>query len=524
MLKHQGETIFSASDLVNFMGCAHATSLDARNVIAPVTFPADDDSAVLLQQKGIEHERAFLERLRTEGRSIREIASEGTLDQRAAATLTAMGEGHDVIYQGAFLSGRWHGYSDFLLKRNGITSKLGTFAYDVADTKLARSAKPKHVLHLCVYAEMLSAVQGVIPPEMHVVLGTGEVVSLRTSSVLHYFHFARRRFEAYVGEIPGDSAGDPCGHCTYCRWSAHCDAEWDAADHLSIVAGLGRSQLAALRALGIDNIGALAKLPHGIRVSGMQPGTVAKLSAQAKLQAHHRTTGEKRVELLPQSANRGFGRLPCPDHGDMFFDMEGDPLFDGGLEYLFGLVALDGVEDRFHSFWAHDRESEKVAFEQTVDFMTARLAKYPAAHIYHYASYEETALKRLAMYHGTREREVDDLLRGDRLVDLYKVVAEAIRTSEPRYSIKNMEAFYLRGGRQGGVKTAGESIVIYERWRRLGDDQLLQEIADYNELDCRSTRMCRDWLLSLRPPETPWFSGRALEPVDPAKAEARREA
>jgi len=521
MLKHGAQTLFSASDLVNFMGCAHATVLDVRNLVTPTSFPPDDESAVLLQEKGIEHERAYLERLRQEGRSVAEISGDGTLEERAEATRRAMEAGHDVIYQGAFLAGRWHGYSDFLLKRRGIPSALGDFAYDVADTKLARSAKPKHVLQLCVYADMLREVQGTAPPSMHVVLGTGEIVTLRTAALIHYFSIARERFERFADSVPSASAGDPCGHCTFCRWSQHCDDEWEAADHLSIVAGMGRSQRTALRQAGIDDIGGLAALPDGARIAGMQPGTVAKLSAQARLQAHQRQTGERRIELLPPVPGRGFARLPRPDAGDLFFDMEGDPLFEDGLEYLFGLV--DG-EDRFHAFWAHDRESEKIAFEQAIDFMTARLARHPQAHIYHYASYEETALKRLAMYHGTREREVDDLLRGDRLVDLYKVVAESIRTSEPRYSIKNMEAFYLPGGRQGAVKTAGDSIVIYERWRRIGGDQLLQEIAEYNEVDCRSTRMCRDWLVSLRPPETPWFTGRALEPVDPAKVAAREEA
>ncbi|MEJ7934462.1 TM0106 family RecB-like putative nuclease [Sphingobium sp. AN558] len=524
MLRHQGRTIFSASDLVNFMGCAHATLQDIRNLVSPASFPPDDESAVLLQQKGIEHEQAYLQRLRDEGRSVVEISSDGKLQDRADATRRAMQGGHDVIYQGAFLVGRWHGYSDFLLKRDGVTSLLGNFAYDVADTKLARSAKPKHVLQLCVYADMLADVQGIAPPSMHVVLGNGEIATLRTTSVLHYFAIARQRYEAFVEDVPATSAGDPCGHCTFCRWSERCKDDWEAADHLSIVAGMGRSQTVALREAGIDDITALATVPVGTKIAGIQPATVAKLSAQARLQAHQRRTGEKRVELLPATRGRGFARLPRPNDGDMFFDMEGDPLFDGGLEYLFGLVAMDGEEDRFHDFWAHDRAAEKVAFEQTVDFMTARLARHPSAHIYHYASYEQTALKKLAMYHGTREREVDDLLRGDRLVDLYKVVAEAIRTSEPRYSIKNMEAFYLPGGRHGEVKTAGDSIVIYERWRRLGGEQLLREIADYNEIDCRSTRMCRDWLLSLRPTETEWFTGRALKPADPVKVAAREEA
>ncbi len=525
MLRHDGRTIFSASDLVNFMGCAHASVLDVRNLSAPNIFPPDDESAMLLQEKGIEHERAYLARLVAEGRSVFEVPAEGTIEARAVATRDAMRDGYEVIYQGAFLEGRWHGYSDFLLRRENTPSLLGSYAYDVADTKLARSAKPKHVLQLCVYAEMLAAAQGVVPPAMHVVLGSGEVATLRTSSVVHYFSFAKARFEAFVDTPPLVSSGDPCSHCTFCRWSERCEADWDAADHLSIVAGMGRSQIAALRTAGIQDIPALTKLQAGARVAGIQPGTLAKLAGQARLQAHHRQTGERQFELLAPTDGRGFARLPRPSEGDMFFDMEGDPLITDGLEYLFGIVALDAAGiDRFHAFWAHDRAAEKTAFEAAIDFMVERLARHPNAHIYHYAAYEETALKKLAMYHGTREKEVDDLLRGDRLVDLYKVVAEAIRTSEPRYSIKNMEAFYLPGGRQGEVKTAGDSIVIYERWRRLGDDQLLTEIASYNEVDCRSTRLCRDWLLSLRPEETPWFEGRAIAPPDPKKLAERQAA
>ena len=246
--------------------------------------------------------------------------------------------------------------------------------------------------------------------------------------------------------------------------------------------------------------------------------------SQARLQSHHRSHGERRLELLASEVGRGFTRLPQPDDGDLFFDMEGDPLCDGGLEYLFGVVTVDEGSETFHPFWAHDRITEKVAFQEAVDFMVARLAQHPGAHIYHYASYEETALKRLAMYHGTREAEVDDLLRGGKLVDLYRVVREAIRTSEPSYSIKNMEAFYLAEGRGGDVQSGGESIVMYERWRRLRDPSLLESISTYNELDCRSTRMCRDWLLSLRPAGTRWKEPGPATAPDPAKVEERREA
>lgn len=212
MLRYGGQTLYSASDLVNFMSCAHATVLDVGHLVTPASFAPDDESAVLLQEKGIEHERAYLERLRAEGRSIAEISSDGTLERRAQATLEAIQAGYDVIYQGAFLTGQWHGYSDFLLKRDDISSSFGDFAYDVADTKLARSAKPKHVLQLCVYADMLRTMQGVAPPSMHVVLGSGEIVALPTSSLIHYFSIARDRFEQFAAAVPDKSAGDPCGH------------------------------------------------------------------------------------------------------------------------------------------------------------------------------------------------------------------------------------------------------------------------------------------------------------------------
>jgi len=60
------------------------------------------------------------------------------------------------------------------------------------------------------------------------------------------------------------------------------------------------------------------------------------------------------------------------------------------------------------------------------------------------------------------------------------------------------------------VTEAGASIVYYERWREGGDEGLLEQIRAYNEDDCRSTQVLRDWLLRLRPPESQWFTDSAL--------------
>jgi len=158
----------------------------------------------------------------------------------------------------------------------------------------------------------------------------------------------------------------------------------------------------------------------------MHSDLLARLQSQAALQEGARRTGHREVLVLPPDADarRGFHRLPAPDPGDMFFDMEGDPLEDGGLEYLFGVWLLEQGAWAFLPFWAHTRTEERVAFEQFIDFVADRRRRHPGAHVYHYASYEETALKRLASWHATREVEVDNLLRQGALVDLYKVVRE----------------------------------------------------------------------------------------------------
>jgi predicted RecB family nuclease len=103
----------------------------------------------------------------------------------------------------------------------------------------------------------------------------------------------------------------------------------------------------------------------------------------------------------------GLARLYEPSAGDIFFDLEGDPLVgENGLEYLFGyrFQDVDGQE-RYVRAWALSRAQERVAFEQFIDFVMDRLNAYPDLHIYHYALYEPAALKRLMGRYATHEDE-----------------------------------------------------------------------------------------------------------------------
>lgn len=86
--------------------------------------------------------RAFLERLKADGRSVVEISKDGvTLEAAVTATAAALAGGPDVVFQGAFLGGAWGGYSDFF-ERVETPSALGGWSYEVVDTKLKRKPGP----------------------------------------------------------------------------------------------------------------------------------------------------------------------------------------------------------------------------------------------------------------------------------------------------------------------------------------------------------------------------------------------
>src|SRR4029078_2944103 len=234
-------------------------------------------------------------------------------------------------------------------------------------------------------------------------------------------------------------------------------------------------------------------------IPGLDPRILERLRRQAALQLAYRRTHEHRYELippLPDEPGKGLAALPEPSTLDVFWDIEADPwALADGLEYLFGWTERgpDG-EIEYHADWAHDRDGEKARLERFVDTVMERLPRSPTTHVYHYGGYESGALKRLMQRHATREDEIDVLLRGRVLVNLYDhVVRQGIRAGVESYSIKKVETFYMPR-REGGITQAGFSVVEYERWMEEHDPAILDAIAAYNRDDCISNLLLGDWL------------------------------
>jgi predicted RecB family nuclease len=527
-----GRPVYAATDLVAFLACEHLTQLERAALAGLVKRPMRDDPELdVIRKRGFEHERRYLAELTAEGRRSVTIALDGSIEDdgerlRAAAaeTVAAMMSGADVVYQATFFDRTWRGHADFLLRVDDPArpSAFGPWHYEVADTKLARHVKASAVLQICTYVELLEAVQGVRPEWMHVALGGSArtVERLRVDDFMAYYRSVRSRFLATMASDappsfpPTGTYPDPVEHCDVCRWAAECAIRRRTDDHLSLVAGISARQRRELGSRGVGTLAGLGRLELPMRppLDGTSEGALTRVREQARIQLEGRLANDHRYELLlpgpgaAVDAERGLATLPPPSPNDLFFDIEGDPYaLEDGLDYLFGVLESDGT---FHAFWSRDDQGEftldgeRRAFERLVDFVVKRLEADPTLHVYHYAAYEPTALKRLMGRYGTREDEVDRLLRGGVLVDLLRAVRQSLRASVESYSIKKMEPFY-GFEREVDLRDAGSSIVAFEQWLELGEGERpmsdqLDRIERYNRDDVVSNQRLRDWLEGLR--------------------------
>jgi uncharacterized protein len=541
MQKIDDRLVFSASDLVHFMECQHLSALDRLHLEVPMARAPDSEEAEIIQNRGHAHEKAYLQQAIEQAGSYIDINSvANTRDEKVAATIQAMKEGVPLIYQASFYQPPMIGYADFL-RRVEKPSVLGDYSYEVIDTKLSKKSRAKFIIQLAFYADLLAQIQGIAPEYVYIVLGDGQQQQFFLSDYRYYYLTLKQRFLAFIAnadkqgvqEVADASTPFPCDKCDLCHWRDRCGNWWEQTDHLSRVANILKTQIHKLNAAGIATVAQLAQLPDGTRIPKIPEPVQRRLQHQAQLQHQAAQTGERVHALIPdttaqtedpQAAGpRGFARMPKPSPHDLFFDMEGYPHVEDGLEYLFGLYYRQSGKAVFKPFWGHTRAQERIAFEQWVDFVMQHLERYPDAHIYHYAAYEKTAIRKLMRLHGTREEEVDHLLREKKLIDLYQIVREAIRISEPSYSIKYVEKFYL-DARAADVKSAGASIVAYQRYRDGDppDQAILEEIERYNEDDVRSTYELQQWLCKLRPKEVPWLTQKSDPEASVGAGESRR--
>ena len=518
MQKIGENTVINAHDLISVLECEHRNLLNklVLEKVLPKPDEAKDPNLELIKNLGIAFEHKKLQELIDDGKNvikIPEVTQSGDKHKNYLnawlQTLEAIKKEPDIIYQAVLYTQDFLGYVDFLvLSRNADNSikrdSNGLAIYEPADTKLARTVKKSAVIQVAVYAEVMTRLGLGMPENVHLWLGKGDQFSYRTDDVVPLARhlFARiKEIHNIPAQLPNPLWAEKRTACEMCVWKKHCEDSRIADDDISLVYNTRVETRKKLRAAGLTTIEKLSKATIDDKPTGISINTFEKLTAQAAIQFKYRTK-EEDVPAFELVSEKELSLLPPRSKGDVWFDMEGDPhALDGrGLEYLFGLVHIEDQDLPFVTFGASSEAEEKRAFEDFIDWIMQRYQQYPDMHIYHYANYENTVLKRLAMSHQTRQEEIDEILKNGLLVDLFKIVKKSLRFSTSSLSLKKIEKVY---GKQhkGNVATASDSIIQYEQVIKLREENrnqeaevILKNIYDYNKVDCESTKELDDWL------------------------------
>ena len=404
----------SASDLASHLGCRHLTQLDlavAEGTLAPPAWR--DPTLAVLQERGLDLEKAYLAHLRARGLS--DLGADPDDDSAGIArTIAAMRDGADVIYQAALRTGHWYGRADFL-QRVDRPSRLGDWSYEVLDAKLARDTRAGTILQLCLYSHMLGEIQGVLP---------GADARHPTRRGLSAPELPRPRLPCLP---PACAAAARDGGRTA---PANLPPIRSPFPNATSAAG-GRSAIDGATTMTIS---ASWPASRGSRSTSSAAGASTRWRRWPNCRCpSNGGRHEERWRPMSACASRpefslrggvparpftscsrswraeGFCRLPEPSPGDIFLDFESDPFVGTcGLEYLLGWAIgaiRRGRVSQSMGLRSRRGEGGLRSLHRLGD--GAAGSAFPDLHIYHFSPYEPAALKRLMGRYATREDELD---------------------------------------------------------------------------------------------------------------------
>jgi predicted RecB family nuclease len=477
--------------LYSLVTCPHRVAQDL------FANPADRDPVSpfvqLLWEKGTTYERETIAKLAVPFVDLSIYSG----DEKERRTTEAIRNGAPLIYGARISAGDLLGDPDLLRKQNG-----GYVAGDIksgsGEEGPEDNRKPKlsYAVQLGIYTDILERkgwsaartpfiwdVNGEeVTYELEAPFGVKNPTTLWTE-YQNYLDEARRIANHAEQTTPAYSSP-----CKMCWWYTKCLEELECQDDLTLIPELGRSRRTTLVG-NFPNIASLAEADINKFITGKKtvfngigPPTLTKFSDRAK--------------LLKSSNPRPYLKSPIvfpASETEIFFDIEVDPMRE--ICYLHGFIERrngDNGTERYVSCFADavSPDAEEAAFTTALRYLRA----HPTAIVYYYSKYERTWWRNLQQKfpNACLPDEIEALFDPNRAIDLYHDVVQK-KTEWPTrdYSIKTL-AQYLGFTWRDSNPSGAASIEWFDRWVQTGDPAIQQRILNYNEDDCRATRVLLD--------------------------------
>jgi uncharacterized protein len=481
----------TASMLYDLVICPHRVTMDQYG--DPGERDEENPFVQLLWEKGSLFEREVIAGLDVPFLDLSSYAGE----EKERLTLEAMQHGEPLIYSGRIRQGDLLGEPDLLRNEAG-----GYVAGDIKSGSGEEGPEDDATLKIH-YAVQLGLYTDILERKGLSAGRRAFVWDIRGREVPYDFTapYGKRNprtlwqdYEECVAEARAIVA-DPeltraaySSACKLCHWYSACIERLKATDDLTLIPELGRSKRDAM-IHRVSSIQEFANSDPNAFLSGKK--TIFPNIGPDTLQKFH-----TRARLLSTKDAQPLLHAPVqlPGHErELFFDIEVDPMRD--LCYLHGFVERrdrDNRTERFVAFFAQEcaPASERAAF---ADAWTYMRNNRPCA-IYFYSKYERTIYRKLqARYPDVCTAEdIEELFDPGHAIDLYyDVVKKATEWPTWDQSIKTL-AKHLGFAWRDPHPSGAASIEWFDRWIKTGDPTIRQRILDYNEDDCRATRVLLD--------------------------------
>jgi predicted RecB family nuclease len=489
-------TAITASMLYDLVACPHRVTMDLYG--DPAQRDEPNPFVKMLWERGSLYEREVIAGLELSFLDLSAYAG----DEKERLTLEAMQRGETLIYSGRIQEAGLLGDPDLLRKETGgyiagdIKSGAGEEGPDDDP-----SPKVHYAVQLALYTDILEH-KGLSPGRRAFVWDIHGKEVPYDFTALYGKRNPRTLWQDYEECIAEARAiiADPnmtraaySSACKMCHWYSACIERLVALDDLTLIPELGRPKRDAM----LTHLQSVAELaacnPDGLIngkktvFNGIGPDTLQKFHVRAKLLS---TKNAKPILRAPV-------QLPGDDL-ELFFDIEVDPMRD--ICYLHGFVerrGRDNASERFVSFFTPEctPAAERTAFAEALAYMRGNR---PCA-IYYYSKYERTLYRKLREKYPDvcSAQDIEDLFDPTHAIDLYTdVVRKATEWPTWDFSIKTL-AKYLGFSWRDTHPSGAASIEWFDRWIKTGDPAIRQRILDYNEDDCRATRVLLDGIREL---------------------------
>jgi uncharacterized protein len=181
---------------------------------------------------------------------------------------------------------------------------------------------------------------------------------------------------------------------------------------------------------------------------------------------------------------------------EIFLDLEGtdQPDLEGDIEpvdYLIGVILCKDGSDKYHSFVAWHIHDEEKMFRYFISFLKTQ-EDYV---IYHWHNYEHWHVKRLGKRYNLEE-EVEKFVFPS-MLDLHRIATKAFTFPTYTNGLKDIASFLGFKWRHADIN-ALDAIAYYFKYQTDPEQyrEKIQAVIDYNEDDCRATKVIKDWLKS----------------------------